>query len=59
MWILKAFHKIYMFLMGEMQDILSIFMVVNRIEKDIKKLTELYEEGYACAEKVLTPYLKV
>ena len=34
-------------------------VVVNRIEKDIKKLTELYEEGYACAEKVLTPYLKV
>jgi predicted patatin/cPLA2 family phospholipase len=32
---------------------------VNRIEKDIKKLTDLYEEGYACAEKVLTPYLKV
>ena len=23
------------------------------------KLTELYEEGYACAERVLTPYLKV
>lgn len=34
-------------------------VVVNRIEKDIKKLTELYEEGYVCAEKVLTPYLKV
>ena len=34
-------------------------VVVNRIEKDIKKLTELYEEGYACAERVLTPYLKV
>ena len=34
-------------------------VVVNRIEKDIKKLTELYEEGYACAEKVLAPYLKV
>lgn len=26
-------------------------VVVNRIEKDIKKLTSLYEEGYACAEK--------
>ena len=23
------------------------------------ELEELYEEGYACAEKVLTPYLKV
>ncbi|MFA6873663.1 MAG: DUF6363 domain-containing protein, partial [Bacteroidaceae bacterium] len=26
---------------------------VSRIEKDINKLTELYEEGYACAEKQL------
>lgn len=28
-------------------------VVVNRIEKDIKKLTELYEEGYLCAERYL------
>ncbi len=28
-------------------------VVVGRIEKDIKKLTDLYEEGYACAEAVL------
>ena len=33
-------------------------VVVNRIEKDIKKLTELYEEGYVCAEKVLMPLIK-
>ena len=26
---------------------------VNRIEKDIKKLTALYEEGWMCAEKVM------
>ena len=32
-------------------------VVVNRIEKDIKKLTELYEEGYLCAEKVLKPLI--
>ncbi len=32
-------------------------VTVNRIEKDIKKLTALYEEGYRCAEKVLKPYL--
>ena len=32
-------------------------VVVNRIEKDIKKLTELYDEGYACAEKVLSPLI--
>jgi len=25
-------------------------VVVDRIERDIKKLTELYEEGYRCAE---------
>lgn len=25
-------------------------VVVDRIERDIRKLTELYEEGYACAE---------
>lgn len=28
-------------------------VVVNRIERDIKKLTALYEEGYVCAKKVL------
>lgn len=28
-------------------------VVVDRIEKDTKKLTELYEEGYKCAEGVL------
>lgn len=28
-------------------------VVVDRIEKDIKKLTELYEEGYKCAASVL------
>ena len=33
-------------------------VVVNRIEKDIKKLTELYEEGYICAEKVLKPLMQ-
>lgn len=33
-------------------------VVVNRIEKDVKKLTDLYEEGYACAEKVLMPLLE-
>ena len=27
---------------------------VSRIEKDIKKLTALYEEGWRCAEKVVT-----
>ena len=32
-------------------------VTVNRIEKDIRKLTDLYNEGYACAEKVLSPYL--
>ena len=32
-------------------------VVVNRIEKDVKKLSDLYEEGYACAEKVLRPFL--
>lgn len=30
---------------------------VNRIEKDIKKLSSLYDEGYACAEKVLKPLI--
>ncbi|WP_308763196.1 patatin family protein [uncultured Bacteroides sp.] len=33
-------------------------VVVNRIEKDVKKLSDLYEEGYACAEKVLLPFLE-
>ena len=33
-------------------------VVVNRIEKDIRKLTELYEEGYICAKKVLKPLLQ-
>lgn len=33
-------------------------VVVNRIEKDTKKLTELYEEGYLCAEKVLKPLMQ-
>ena len=32
-------------------------VVVNRIEKDVKKLSALYDEGYACAEKVMRPYL--
>ena len=32
-------------------------VVVNRIEKDVKKLSALYEEGYACAEKVMSPYI--
>lgn len=32
-------------------------VVVNRIEKDVKKLSALYDEGYACAEKVMGPYL--
>lgn len=27
-------------------------VVVDRIERDVRKLTELYEEGYECAEKV-------
>ena len=26
-------------------------VVVDRIERDIKKLRELYEEGYRCAER--------
>ncbi len=30
---------------------------VNRIEKDLTKLQALYEEGLACAEKVMSPYL--
>ncbi len=29
-------------------------MVVDRIEKDVKKLADLYDEGYACAESVMT-----
>lgn len=32
-------------------------VVVNRIEKDVRKLSDLYDEGYACAEKVLLPLL--
>ena len=32
-------------------------VVVNRIERDIKKLTALYEEGYRCAGKVLGGFL--
>lgn len=31
-------------------------VVVNRIERDIKKLTALYDEGYACAEKVFSAF---
>ena len=31
-------------------------VAVNRIERDIKKLTALYEEGYACAEKVFSSF---
>ena len=27
-------------------------MEVDRIETDIKKLTDLYEEGYACVKKM-------
>lgn len=30
---------------------------VNRIEKDIKKLTAFYEEGWMCAEKVINKKL--
>lgn len=29
-------------------------MAVDRIEKNIKKLTDLYEEGYCCAESIFT-----
>lgn len=29
-------------------------VVVDRIERDVKKLTELYEEGYACARERIT-----
>lgn len=32
-------------------------VMVNRIERDTKKLTALYEEGYACAERVLAKYI--
>lgn len=32
-------------------------VTVNRIEKDIRKLTDLYNEGYACAEKTLASYV--
>ena len=27
-------------------------VLVDRIEKDIHKLTEFYEEGYACAKRI-------
>lgn len=30
---------------------------VGRLERDIKKLTALYDEGYACAERALAPRL--
>ena len=29
-------------------------IVVDRMERDVKKLTALYEEGYLCAEKVFS-----
>ena len=32
-------------------------VVVNCIDKNIKNLKDLYQEGYDCAEKVLTPLL--
>ena len=32
-------------------------VVVDRIERDIKKLTELYEEGYRCAEHFCFSFL--
>ena len=32
-------------------------VVVNCIDKDVKNLKDLYEEGYACAKKVLLPLL--
>ncbi len=32
-------------------------VLVDRIEKDIKKLTDLYEEGYACAGQVMESLL--
>lgn len=32
-------------------------VTVNRIEKDTRKLTALYDEGYACAAKALAPFL--
>ena len=28
-------------------------VVVDRMEKNVQKLTDLYNEGYACAGKVL------
>ncbi len=34
-------------------------VVVNRIERDIKKLTSLYDEGYACAKRVMTEKLGI
>lgn len=34
-------------------------VVVNRIERDTKKLTALYEEGYGCAGKVLGEFVSL
>lgn len=43
--------------MEEEGDILVIRpqkpVVVDRIERDIQKLTDLYEEGYECAKRQL------
>lgn len=33
-------------------------VTVNRIEKDVKKLEALYNEGYVCAGQVMSRYLK-
>ena len=33
-------------------------VTVNRIERDTKKLTLLYDEGYHCAKEILSPFLK-
>ena len=33
-------------------------VTVNRIEKDVKKLEALYNEGYVCAGHVMSRYLK-
>ena len=34
-------------------------IVVDRIEKDVMKLTDLYNEGYACAGKIMHPVANV
>ncbi|WP_300725879.1 patatin family protein [uncultured Bacteroides sp.] len=34
-------------------------VVVNRIEKDVKKLEALYNEGYVCAGQVMSRYLNL